>query len=88
MKVIVNNFSLNMVNTSEPYSIDVDYLSLTEFKEECSTAKNRLSKMDICQELDLYPQKGTVSVDIGDILLVAQYFDGDLTCRKLTVRSR
>jgi hypothetical protein len=88
MKFITNNFSLNMVTTSVDYSIDVTYLSLAEFKEECSDAVNRLSKMDICQELDLYPQQGNVAAGIGDAILVAQYFDGVLTFRKLTVRSR
>lgn len=88
MKFIVNNFSLNMINSSKDYSIDVEHMELAEFKKECSSAKNRLSKMDVCQELDLFPHKGTVSADIGDTLLVAQYLDGDLTCRKLTVRSR
>ena len=88
MKFIVNNFSLNMITTTEDYSIDVEHMETVEFKKECSSAKNRLSKMDVCQELDLFPQKGTVSANIGDTLLVAQYLDGELTCRKLTIRSR
>ena len=86
MNWITNNFSLNMIITKEDYTLKVKHMTLTEFKKECSSAKNRLSQMDICQELDLFPQKGNVSADIGDSLLVAQYFDGELTFRKLTVK--
>ena len=87
MKFITNNFSLNMVTTmGKPYTLAVKYLSLAEFKEECSDAVNRLSKMNICQELDLFPQKGDVPAEIGDVILVAQYFDGELTFRKLTIK--
>lgn len=85
MKWITNNFSLNMVTTNKDYSLKVKFMDLTEFKEECSSAKNRLSQMDICQELDLFPHKGNVDADIGDSILVAQYMDGELTYRKLTV---
>ena len=85
MKWITNNFSLNMITTTKDYSLKVTHMDLAEFKKECSSAKNRLSQMDICQELDLFPQRGTVAADIGDSLLVAQYFDGDLKFRKLTV---
>jgi hypothetical protein len=88
MKFITNNFSLNMITTTEDYSINVEHLSLADFKKECSDATNRLSKMDICQELDLFPQKGNVAAEIGDMILVAQYLDGVLTFRKLTIRSR
>lgn len=87
MKFITNNFSLNMVTTmGEPYTLHVEYLSLAEFKKECSDAVNRLSKMDICQELDLFPQKGDVPAEIGDSILVAQYLDGELIFRKLTIK--
>ena len=85
MKWITNNFSLNMIVAKKPYSVDIDFLSLAELKKECQSAKNRLSQMDICQELDLFPQKGNVAADIGDSILVAQYFDGDLIFRKLTI---
>ena len=88
MKFITNNFSLNMITTTDDYSINVEHLSLADFKKECADATNRLSKMDICQELDLFPQKGNVAAEIGDMILVAQYLDGVLTFRKLTIRSR
>lgn len=86
MKFIVNNFSLNMILISENYSLDVEFIDLAEFKDECASAKNRLSKMDICQELDLFPQKGNVAASIGDVLLVAQYLDKELVCRRITVK--
>ena len=86
MKWITNNFSLNMVTTKQDYTLKVKFMNLAEFKKECQSAKNRLSQMDICQELDLFPHKGNVDADIGDSILVAQYLDGELTYRKLTVQ--
>ena len=86
MKWITNNFSLNMVKTKRNYDLKVEFMSLAEFKNRCKSAKNRLSQMDICQELDLFPQKGNVEAYIGDSILVAQYFDGELTYREVTVK--
>lgn len=86
MKWITNNFSLNMVTTKQDYTLKVKFMDLAEFKKECQSAKNRLSQMDICQELDLFPHKGNVDATIGDSILVAQYLDGELTYRKLTVQ--
>ena len=52
---------------------------------ESKTAINRLSHLDISQELGLFPHPGNVSANIGDTILVAQYWDGELIYRKITV---
>lgn len=85
MKWITNNFSLNMVNVQEDYSLDVTHLSELAFKVESKTAKNRLSQMDVCQELGLFPNPGIVDAKIGDDILVAQYWDGILTYKKISI---
>ena len=84
MKFITNNFSLNMIEAEE-YSLKVTHISQIKFKVESKTAKNRLSQIDICQELDLFPNPGNVSANIGDEILVAQYKNGELTYRKIIV---
>ena len=85
MKWITNNFSLNMVNVQEDYSMEVTHLSELAFKIESKTAKNRLSQMDVCQELGLFPSPGIVDAKIGDDILVAQYLDGMLTYKKISI---
>lgn len=85
MKWIANNFSLNMVTVPHNYTLDVRYLSKLQFKVETKNAINRLSQMDVCQELGLFPHQGNVTAGIGDTIYVAQYLDGELTFRKLTV---
>lgn len=85
VKWMANNFSLNMVIEQNNYSLNVCHLSELQFKIETKSAINRLSQMDICQELGLFPHKGNVAAEIGDIIYVAQYLDGDLTFRRITV---
>ena len=85
MKWITNNFSLNMIQEQGEYSLQVIPMTELAFKAESKNARNRLSMMDICQELDLFPHKGTVSASIGDTIFVAQYWNGELTYRKVIV---
>lgn len=85
MKWLTNNFSLNMVNEDGPFDLKVRYLSELAFKVESKTAKVRLSQMDVCQELDIFPNSGNVNAHIGDEILVAQYKKGKLTYRKVIV---
>ncbi|MBQ8018656.1 MAG: hypothetical protein IJ258_11260 [Methanobrevibacter sp.] len=85
MKYLTNNFSLNMVDVNAPYTLQVIPLTQLRFKVESKTAVNRLSQIDICQELDLFPQRGNVSASIGDEIFVAQYKDGELTYRKIII---
>lgn len=85
MKWLTNNFSLNMVDTTEDYSLDVTHLSQLAFKIEMKTAKNRLSQLDVSQVLGLFPNPGNVTASIGDDILVVQYCDGELIYRKITV---
>jgi hypothetical protein len=73
-----------MVNAEE-YDLKVTHISKIQFKIESKTAKNRLSQIDVCQELDLFPHPGNVSADIGDEIFVAQYMGGELTYRKIIV---
>lgn len=84
VKWLTNNFSLNMV-VDENYTLNVCRLTRMKFKIETKTAINRLSQMDVCQELGLFPHQGNVTAEIGDSIYVAQYLDGELTFRKLTV---
>ena len=85
MKWLTNNFSLNMIQEDKAYCLDVMPMTELAFKVESKTAKVRLSQLDICQELDLFPHKGTVSASIGDTIFVAQYKDGELTYRKVII---
>lgn len=85
MKWITNNFSLNMIQEQGEYSLQVIPMTELAFKVESKNTRNRLSMMDICQELDLFPHKGTVSASIGDTIFVAQYWNGELTYRKVIV---
>lgn len=85
MKWITNNFSLNMIQETGGYSLQITPMTELAFKVESTNARNRLSHMDICQELDLFPHKGTVAANIGDIIFVAQYWNGELTYRKVIV---
>lgn len=85
MKWITNNFSLNMINTQKDYELKVTHMSELAFKAESKAAKNRLSRIDVCQELNLFPQPGIVTADIGDEIFVAQFFDGKLTYKKIYV---
>ena len=85
MNWITNNFSLNMIQETEAYSLQIIPMTELAFKVESKTARNRLSQMDICQELDLFPHKGNVSASIGDTIFVAQYWNGELTYRKVIV---
>jgi hypothetical protein len=84
MKYLTNNFSLNMVEAEE-YNLEIKSIPKRQFKVECKAAKNRLSQLDISQELDLLPHPGNVAADIGDEIFVAQYKDGKLTFRKIIV---
>ena len=76
MKWLTNNFSLNMVNVTKDYSMDVTHLSELAFKVESKTAKNRLSQIDVCQELGLFPSPGIVDADDsiveGDIVIIVE----------------
>lgn len=85
MNWIVNNFSLNMIQEKREYSLQIIPMTELAFRVESKTAKNCLSQMDICQELDLFPRKGTVAANIGDTIFVAQYWNGELTYRKVIV---
>lgn len=85
MKWLTNNFSLNMIKSTEDYTLKVEYLSELQFKVESKTAKNRLSQMDVCQELNLFPHKGAVTADIGDTIFVAQLLNGELLFRKISI---
>lgn len=85
MKWLTNNFSLNMVTSTENYTLSVEHLSELQFKVESKTAKNRLSHMDVCQELNLFPHKGTVAADVGDTIFVAQLLNGELTFKKISI---
>jgi len=85
MKYLTNNFSLNMVDETQPYTLQVIPLSKLRFKVESKTAVNRLSQIDVCQELDLFPHPGNVTATIGDEILVAQPKDGELIYRKLII---
>lgn len=85
MKWITNNFSLNMVQEKGQYHLKVCPMTELAFKIESKTAKVRLNQLDICQELGLFPSKGTVAATIGDTIFVAQYKDGELIYRKIIV---
>ena len=74
-----------MVNVQTDYELKVKFLSELSFKVESKTARNRLSQLDICQELGLSPRRGDVNACIGDEILVAQYLDGILTYRKVII---
>lgn len=74
-----------MIQENKAYNLDVVPMSESDFKDESKTAKVRLSQLDICQELDFVPHKGTVSASIGDTIFVAQYKNGELTYRKVIV---
>lgn len=86
MKFIAQNFSLNMVNVPTSYSLDVTKLDKTSFLKETEDAENRLNNMEICQELDLFPNKGNIAATIGDIIYVAQFFYGELHFRKVLIK--
>lgn len=85
MKWLTNNFSLNMIQEDKPYTLEVIPMTELAFKVESKTATVRLSQLDICQELNLFPHKGTVSANIGDTIFVAQYKNGKLTYRKVII---
>jgi len=85
MKWITNNFSLNMIQEQGEYHLQVIPMTELAFKVESKNARNRLSMIDICQELDLFPHQGTVAANIGDTIFVAQYCNGELTFRKVIV---
>ena len=85
MNWITNNFSLNMIQETNAYSLQIVPMTELAFKVESKTARNRLSQLDISQELGLFPHKGTVSASIGDIIFVAQYWNGELIYRKIIV---
>lgn len=85
MDWITNNFSLNMIQETKEYSLQIFPMTELAFKRESKTARNRLSQLDISQELELFPHKGTVSATIGDTIFVAQYKNGELTYRKVIV---
>ena len=74
-----------MICTSEDYLLTVIHLSQLAFRVEMKTAKNRLSQLDISQELGLLPNPGNVNANIGDEILVAQYQDRNITYRKIIV---
>ena len=74
-----------MVTTTEDYTLNVSHLSKLTFKVEIKTAKNRLSQLDVCQELGLFPHNGPVCADIGDTIYVAQFRNGELIYRKITI---
>ena len=42
--------------------------------------------MEICQELNLFPNKGNISATIGDTIYVAQFFYGELHFRKVLIK--
>lgn len=86
MKYIAQNFSLNMVNTDEDYDLKVKKLDRTTFLEETEDAENKLNNMEICQELNLFPNKGNISATIGDTIYVAQFFYGELHFRKVLIK--
>ena len=88
MKYVTNNFGLNMVELKEDYSIDVEFMSELAFKVEIKSAKNRLSQLDVSQQLVLFSPSGIIDATFGDDIYVAQYFDGELIFRKLTIRRR
>ena len=85
MDWITNNFSLNMIQETRAYSLLIVPMTELAFKRESKTARNRLSQLDISQELGLFPHKGTVSAGIGDTIFVAQYWNGELLYRKIIV---
>lgn len=87
MKYIAQNFSLNMVDTTEDYTLNVKQLDRTTFLKEIHDAENRLNNMEICQELNLFPNKGNISATIGDVIYVAQFFYGELHFRKVLIKS-
>lgn len=86
MKYIAQNFSLNMVDVPTDYDLSVEQISKSQFLEETEGAKNRLNNLEICQELDLFPNKGNIAATIGDIIYVAQFFGGKLLCRKVSIK--
>ena len=85
MRWLTNNFSLNMVDSTEDYTLTVQHMTKLQFKVETKAARNRLSQMDVCQELGLLPQSGTVCATVGDEIYVAQFHDGVLIFRKITI---
>ncbi len=85
MKWITNNFSLNMVQEDKDFTLKVVHLTELTFKVESKQATVRLSQMDICQELDIFPHPGNVAAHIGDTIFVAQKKNGELTFRKVIV---
>lgn len=74
-----------MVDSTTNYTLNVQHMSKLQFKVETKAAKNRLSQMDVCQELGLLPQSGTVCATIGDEIYVAQFHNGVLIFRKITI---
>ena len=86
MKYLAQNFSLNMVDTPTDYDLSVQQLDKTTFLKETQDAENRLNNMEICQELDLFPNKGNISATIGDVIYVAQFFYGELHFRKVSIK--
>ena len=85
MKWLTNNFSLNMIQEDKPYKLEVLPMTELAFKVESKTATVRLSQLDICQELNLFPHKGTVAADVGDTIFVAQLLNGELTFKKISI---
>lgn len=85
MKWLTNNFSLNMIDAQQDFALTVEHITELQFRVESKTARNRLSQMDICQELDMLPKPGNVSASIGDEIFVAQYKDGVLNFKKIYI---
>lgn len=85
MKWITNNISLNMVDVQEPYTLTVNRISETIFKEKSISAENRMNQIDICQELSLSINPGNVSAKKGDSILTAQYLDGEIIFREVII---
>lgn len=86
MKYIAQNFSLNMVDIQTDYELSVKPMSKTQFLEETEDAENRLNNMEICQELNLFPNKGNISATIGDDIYVAQFKYGELHFKKVSIK--
>ena len=88
MKFIAQNFSLNMIDDPSDYIFEVDDMDKSTFLEETKDAVNRLNNMEICQELNLFPNKGNITATMGDVIYVAQFFYGELHFRKVSIKSK
>ena len=88
MKYVAQNFSLNMVDTEEDYDLKVIKLDMDTFLEEIQddNCVIKLSDMEICQELGVFPNKGRIAANIGDDIFVAQFFSGELKFRRVSIK--